>query len=156
MGIGFTLLPRLRKAATVFERRRLIAQELRLAIVIAVAGAAAILVLTPLLERWFLAGKYHLSLGLVVAALVSGVAKIAHAFAKATATALATPRELAFVNAAGWISAAIAIGAAVIAARWGLAGVIYGVGLGWLAWAVMAFGLVAHHLRVPVGVPAET
>jgi O-antigen/teichoic acid export membrane protein len=156
MGVGFTLLPRLRRATTVLERRQLIAHELRFALVIAAAGAAAILVLTPLLERWFLAGKYHLPIGLLVAALFSGTAKIAHAFARATATALATPRELAFVNGAGWLSAALAIGLAVAAAPWGLTGVIYGIGAGWLTWAIAAFGVVMHHLRVPAEVPAET
>jgi O-antigen/teichoic acid export membrane protein len=156
MGVGFTLLPRLRNATTVFERRQLIAHELRLAVVIAVTGAVAILVLTPVVERWLLAGKYHLSLGLVLAILFSGIVKIAHAFAKAAATALATPRELAFVNAAGWISVLLAIASAVGAARWGLAGVIYGVGTGWLAWAIMSFALVVRHLRVPDSVPVET
>ena len=156
MAVGFTLLPRLRNATTVFERRQLIAHELRFAIVIAVVGAVAILVLTPLIERWFLAGKYHLPLSLIVAALFSGVAKIAHAFAKTAATALATPRELAFVNGAGWLSVALAIGGAVVAARWGLAGVIYGVGLGWLAWAVLSFVIVVRHLRLPAALPAAT
>jgi len=124
--------------------------------VIAVTGAVAILVLTPVLERWLLAGKYHLSLSLVLAILFSGIVKIAHAFAKAAATALATPRELAFVNAAGWISVLLAVASAVGAARWGLAGVIYGVGTGWLAWAIMSFALVVRHLRVPESVPVET
>ncbi|HUQ52205.1 MAG TPA: hypothetical protein VM692_08275 [Gammaproteobacteria bacterium] len=156
MGVGFTLLPRLRSAPTVLERRQLIARELRLAVVISAAGAIAILVLTPLIERWLLAGKYHLPLGLVVAVLFSGIAKIAHAFAKAAATALATQRELALVNAAGWFSVALAVGSAVVAARWGLTGVIYGVGVGWLAWAGLSFALVVRHLRVPAGVPAET
>jgi hypothetical protein len=156
MGVGFSLLPRLRSAATVFERRQLIAHELRFATVIAAAGAVAILMLTPLVERWLLDGKYHLPLSLLLAAVFSGVAKIAHAFAKAAATALATQRELAFVNAAGWISVVLAIGCAVGAARWGLTGVIYGVGAGWFAWAIMSFALVVRHLRVPDGVPAET
>jgi hypothetical protein len=157
MAVGFTLLPRLRKAATVFERRQLIAHELRFAVAIAAVGAVAILVLTPLVERWLLAGKYHLSLGLVLAILFSGIAKIANAFAKAAATALATPRELAFVNGAGWISAALAVGSAVVAAQWwGLVGVIYGVGAGWVAWAALSFALVVRHLRVPDSVPAET
>lgn len=155
MGVGFTLLPRLRNATTVFERRRLIAREFRLAVVISVTGAIAILALTPLIERWLLAGKYHLPLALVVAALFSGIAKIAHAFAKATATALATPRELALMNGAGWMSVALGACAAVLGSRWGLTGVVYGVGLGWLAWALLAFTLVAHHLRAAVTVPAE-
>ena len=156
MGVGFSLLPRLRNAATVFERRRLIAHEARFAVAIAVAGAAAILVVTPLFERWFLAGKYDLPTSLVVAALFSGVAKIAHAFARVAATALGTPRELTRVNGAGWVSVALAVGAAFLAAPWGLIGVVYGVGLGWLAWAAMMFAVVQRHLRVPDGVPAET
>lgn len=156
MAVGFSLLPRLRSAATVLERRQLIARELRFAILVVAAGAAAILVLTPLIESWFLAGKYHLSTALLVAALFSGVAKIAHAFARATATALATPRELAIVNGAGWLSAALAVGAAVAAAPWGLTGLVYGIGIGWLTWAVASFAVVSHHLRLPAGVPAET
>ena len=155
MGVGFSLVPRLRAATTVTERRVLIARELRFAIVISIVGAAAILVLTPLIERWFLDGKYHLSMALLVAALFSGIAKIAHAFSRAAATALATPRELAFVNWAGWLSAAFAVGAAVVAAPWGLTGVVYGIGLGWLAWAVLAFGVVMHHLQLPVDVAAD-
>ncbi len=155
MGVGFSLLPRLRSAGTVFERRQLVTRELRLAAVVAVVGAIAVVVLTPLIERWFLAGKYHLPMSLIAAALFSGVAKIAHAFARAAATALGTPRELTLVNRAGWMSAALAIGAAVVGAQWGLAGVIYGVGLGWAAWAASAFWVVMHHLRVPASVPAD-
>jgi hypothetical protein len=155
MAVGFTLLPRLRNAATVLERRELIARELRFALVIAAAGAVCVLAFTPLIERWFLAGKYHLPTALLVAALFSGFAKIAHAFARATATALATPRELALVNGAGWVSLAVAIGAAIVAAPWGLTGVIYGVGLGWLAWAITALALVMHHLRLPTTVPVR-
>ena len=156
MGVGFGLLPRLRSAETVLERRQLIARELRFAVVIAVAGAVSVLAFAPLIERWFLAGKYHLSTGLLVAALFSGVAKIAHAFARATVTALASPRELAVVNGAGWISVAVAVGAAIVAAPSGLTGVIYGIGLGWLAWAVASFAVVMHHLRLPASVPAQT
>jgi hypothetical protein len=155
MGVGFSLLPRLRSAATVFERRQLVARELRLAAAIAAVGAIAVLVLTPLIESWFLDGKYHLPTSLVVAALLSGIAKIAHSFAKATVTALATPRELALVNGAGWMSVALAIGAAVVGSGWGLAGLVYGVGLGWAAWAALSFAVVVHHLRLPANVPAD-
>jgi O-antigen/teichoic acid export membrane protein len=153
MAVGFSLLPRLRSAATVLERRQLIGRELRFAILIATAGAVSVLVFAPLIERWFLAGKYHLSTGLLVAALFSGVAKIAHAFARATATALATPRELVLLNGAGWMSAAVALGGAVVAAPWGLTGVIYGISVGWLVWAIASFALVMHHLRLPASAP---
>ena len=156
MAVGFSLLPRLRAAATIIERRQLIARELRFAVVIAALGSAAILVLTPLIEHWLLDGKYHLSMALLVAALFSGIAKIAHAFARAAATALGSARELQFVNWAGWLSAAFAIGSAIVAAPWGLTGVVYGIGTGWLAWAVMSFVVVSHHLRLPAAVAAET
>ena len=155
MAVGFSLLPRLRAAATVLDRRELVAGELRFAFVTSILGAAAILVLTPPIERWFLDGKYHLSIGLLVAALFSGIAKIAHAFARAVATALATPRELAFVNWAGWLSAAFAIGAAAVGAQWGLTGVVYGIGFGWLAWAVISFAVIMRHLRLPARVAVE-
>ena len=156
MGVGFSLLPRLRSAKTVLERRALVVKELRFALVVAAVAAALVFLLTPPIERSFLEGKYHLSTGLLTAAVFSGVGKIAHAFARATSTALATPRELALVNGAGWLSAALALGAAVAAAPWGLTGVVYGIGFGWFAWAALSFVLVSHHLRLPAGVPAET
>lgn len=156
MGVGFSLLPRLRGAATVPERRSLLARELKFALAVAAIGSAAVLLLTPPIERLFLDGKYHLSTGLLAAAIFSGIGKIAHAFSRATASALATPRELALVNAAGWLSAALALGGAVAAAPWGLIGVVYGIGIGWFAWAGMSFILVFHHLRLPAGLPAET
>ena len=77
--------------------------------------------LTPLVERWFLQGKYHLAAALVLATVVSGVIKIINAFTKAAASALATPRELGMVNLLGWVSLAIGIGAGIVGARWGLA-----------------------------------
>ena len=58
----------------------------------------------------------------MLAALLSGVAKIMNAFTKSTVTALATAQELSLVNLFGWASVALAIPAAVFGARWGLAG----------------------------------
>ena len=154
MGVGFSLLPRLRAAATVVERRRLIAHEARLVGGIALLGSAGIFVVTPLVERWILHGKYHLPASLVLAAIFSGVAKISNAFTKGVATALVDPRELSLVNFAGWASVGLALVGAYVGARWGLAGVIYGVGLGWFLRAIISFGVVVRHLRLPAGVPA--
>ncbi|HEX6106709.1 MAG TPA: hypothetical protein VFZ26_14070 [Gemmatimonadales bacterium] len=150
MGVGYSLLPRLRGAANLQQRRRLLAREARLVGAIVVAGSAAIIVIVPLVERWFLAGKYHLAGPLVLATVVAGVAKLVTALAKAAATALATPGELSLANLVGWLSLGIAAGGIVIGARWGLAGVIYGGALGWLVRAV-TFGVIsARHLRQPV------
>ena len=153
MGAAYTLIPRLRAAASVVERRRLIAHEAKLVSAIVVAGSGVIWFVTPLIERYFLAGKYHLGSSLLFAALFSGVAKVMNAFTKSTVTALATAGELSIVNLFGWISVAVAIVAAILGARWGLAGVIYGVGLGWLLRALTALYLTLRHLELPESIP---
>jgi O-antigen/teichoic acid export membrane protein len=154
MGVGFSLLPRLRAATTVLERRRLVSHEARLVGGMVLLASAAIWLFTPLVERWFLAGKYHLAGPLLLAAIVSGVAKIANAFAKAVAAAVAEPRELSRINVSGWVSVGLAVAGAWIGARWGLTGVIYGVAVGWSLRAVVTFGFVMRHLRLPVSIPA--
>ena len=154
MGVGFSLLPRLRAATTLVERRRLVAHEAKLVGAMVVVGSATIWFATPLIERWLLAGKYHLPGSLLLAAIVSGIAKIANAFSKATASALAEPKELSLVNLSGWISVGVAVVGAYVGARWGLAGVIYGVGTGWFLRAIIAFVLVGRHLRLPLSIPA--
>jgi hypothetical protein len=85
----------------------------------------------------------------VLAAVVSGVAKVFNAFIRATASALATTRELSAVNLLGWVSLAVGLLAAIVGARWGLSGLIYGVALGWLMRSVSALYVVARHLRLP-------
>jgi hypothetical protein len=156
MGVGYTLLPRLRAATTVRQKRRLIAHEAWLIGAIILLGSALIWVVTPVLERSFLVGKYHLPPSLILAALVSGVVKIMNAFAKATVSALATARELAVINVLGWASVLLAIAASIYGAHWGLAGVIYGVALGWLFRAATAAYPILKHLRlteIPAGGP---
>jgi hypothetical protein len=146
MGVGYSLLPRLRRTPDPRQRRRLVAREARLVAGVVTLGSALIVVAVPLVERWFLAGKYHLTPPLVIAMIVSGVVKIANSFTKAAGTAVATPRELSVANLFGWLSVAIALVAAVIGARWGLVGVIYGVTLGWTTRAVTFAVITGRHL----------
>lgn len=149
MGVGYTLVPRLRAAPDVRQRRRLVGRETRMVAGVVLVGSAAIWIITPLVERWFLAGKYHLAGALVLAMLVSGVVKILNAFTKSVATALATARELSLVNFLGWVSLGIGTGAAIVGARWGLTGVIYGVAFGWGVRALSSLYIAIKHLRVP-------
>jgi hypothetical protein len=119
-----------------------------------VAGSIAIWIVTPVIERWFLEGKYHLESALLLSALVSGMAKIMNAFTKSTVTALATPAELSMVNVFGWISVGLAVPAAMFGGlHWGLAGVIYGVGFGWVLRAATALYVTLRHLRLPASIP---
>ena len=154
MGVGYTLVPRLRAAASVMERRHLIAHEAKLIGVIIIVGSLAIWFLTPWIERAFLAGKYHLGGSLLLATIFSGVAKIMNSFTKATVTALATGSEVSVVNLLGWVSVGVAFAAAILGARWGLTGVIYGVGVGWLVRALTASYLILRHLKLPGSIPA--
>ena len=144
----------LRAASTVAERRRLIAHEVKLVSVIILAGSIAIWFLTPWIERSFLAGKYHLTGSLLLATLFSGVAKIMNSVTKSTVSALATSSELWILNSLGWVSVAVALIAGIIGARWGLAGLIYGVGLGWLMRALTGSYLTLRHLKLPETIPA--
>lgn len=145
--VGYSLLPRLAAASSVRERRRLIAHEVWLAGLLLLLASAAVWFAVPLVEDWFLAGKYHLGSALVLAAIVAGLAKVLNAFSRATVTALASARELSLVNVLGWASVVVAAVAATALARWGLPGVIYGVGLGWLLRALAALFVSARHLH---------
>ncbi|HUF36395.1 MAG TPA: hypothetical protein VMN37_10625 [Gemmatimonadales bacterium] len=153
-GVGYALLPRLRAAGSVQERRRLVGGEARLVTGVAALGAVALWLTTPAVEHWVLGDKYHFAPALVLAAILAGAGRIFTAFSRATVTALADARELALVNLAGWAAVALAVVAAAIGARWGLAGVIYGVGLGWVVRALASLAITMRHLR-PAG-PSST
>jgi O-antigen/teichoic acid export membrane protein len=152
-GVGYALLPRLRAAPTVAERRRLVAGEARLVAVVALVGSLLIWLVMPAVEHWLLADRYQFSGPLVLATLVVGSTKLLQAFSRAAVTALADARELRLMNLFGWASLAISVAAAAVGARWGLVGVIYGVGLGWAFRTLAALAIMYQHLR-PVEHPA--
>ena len=85
----------------------------------------------------------------MLAAVVTGLAKVLNGFAESAVAALADPRELSAVSLLGWVAVGIAVLGAIAGARWGLPGVIYGVGLGWLVRASTGLYLTARHLRLP-------
>ncbi len=146
-GVGYTLLPRLRATSNLEDRRRLLLGEGRLVGAVALGGSFAIWAAMPAVEHWLLADRYHFSGALVLATLVAGCAKLVHAFSRAGVTALAEARELRLMNLLGWVSLAVSVIGAVVGARWGLAGVIYGVSLGWLFRTAAAVTVMYRHLR---------
>jgi O-antigen/teichoic acid export membrane protein len=147
LGVGYTLLPRLRAANGVEERHRLLIREAVLVGIVAALTSVAAWFLTPVAVRWFLHGKYDLPGALILAGIVTGLIKVVEAFMTAAATALADTRELARLSAFGWTAVLVAGVAGVLGARWGLVGLVYGVGVGWAARTVFAAALAAPYLR---------
>lgn len=154
-GVGYALLPRLRASPSVGERRRLVVSEAKLVGAVALVGSLAIWVALPAVEHWVLAGRYHFSGPLVVATLLAGCAKLLQAFTRAAVTALADARGLGLMNLYGWISLALSVVGAIVGARWGLAGVVYGVGVGWVFRTLSALAIMYRHLR-PAEQPAAS
>jgi hypothetical protein len=132
MGAGYTLLPRLRAASSPQARWKLVRHEALAVALIGGAGGMILLSAAPWIADRLLAGKYELSTGLMVAALVSGVAKLADAIATTMVWALASPRQLAMLNWVSWVCAGIGVALGWLGARWGLLGLMYGVTAAWV------------------------
>ncbi|HEY6948327.1 MAG TPA: hypothetical protein VI297_05880, partial [Gemmatimonadales bacterium] len=133
---------------TPHARYRLLRREGAGATAITLAGAAALWLVTPAATRFLLHGKYNLSGALVLAAVVSGLAKVMSAFGTSVITAIASPRTLARMNLAGWGVIAGSMPAIALGTRWGLVGVAYAVALAWAAQGIIAFMFGIPALRV--------
>jgi len=146
MGAGYTLLPRLRAATSPQARWRLIRHEALAVGLIGGAGGVTLLLAAPWIADRLLAGKYVLSSGLMLAALVSGVAKLADAIATTMVWALASARQLALLNWVSWACAGFGVVAGWLGARWGLLGLMYGVTAAWVCRGVVSGALAARLL----------
>jgi PST family polysaccharide transporter len=154
MGAGYTLLPRLSAASSQQERWDLVRREATAILLIAAVGTSAIWLAAPEIARWLLAGKYQLPTALMIAALVSGVIKLADGFATTMVWALGSARQLGFLNWASWTCAGVGLAAAWLGSRWGLIGLMYGVTLGWVCRGAIAATLATKLLRGwPVSAP---
>lgn len=147
MGAAFSVLPRLRAVETIAARRRLILKELLVLGALVAAGSVALLYLAPVLFELLFAGKYTIPRQLIVAAVVTGGFRVLGGLSKGVATALCTTRELALFNTLIWISVGLAILGGVAGARWGLTGLLYGIGLGWVARVLFSAWVSWPHLR---------
>jgi O-antigen/teichoic acid export membrane protein len=148
--IGFTVLPGLRDAKSVTQRRQLLRQEGALVAAVLTLGSVAIWCMAPPLAQWLLAGRYVLSHSLMAATLISGILKVFSAAGTATVTALAPESGVQLLSGGSWLCIALATGGSFLAARWGLVGVIYAISLGWLLRCVIAGWIALPHLR-PAG-----
>lgn len=149
MAVLFTLIPDLRHANAVEERRRILRREMLLVAGVMGAGSVIIWYAAPPLAHWFLAGRYDLSASLMCAVLVSGALKLCSAFATGTVIALSEEKGLRALGVVSWATIGLSVVASVVAVPWGLVGVLYGISTGWLVRSVIAGGMAMRHLRRP-------
>jgi len=129
---GYALLPSLRKT-----RRK----AARLALVSKYSAAALFSILplwiviwfgAPFIQRLFLSDEYAMSNQLILAALVAGSIKGFSGIAEASVTALSSIKGMEVMGTIGWVSILCAVFAASFGAQYGLAGIVYGVTVGWV------------------------
>jgi hypothetical protein len=148
LGVGYTLLPALRNAPSAERRRHLFAHEALVVGGTCLGASIIVYSATPFILAWVLPGRYHISRALLLAAIGVGTLKVLASLVAATVNALGSSAQLARLSVIGWISIAVALLGAVVGARWGLTGLVYGVGLGWAFRAVVISLLAIPHLRV--------
>lgn len=142
----FTLIPEMRTAQSVRERRRLLAREIGLVSAALTCGAVVLWVIAPPIAHWFLGGRYDLSSALMLAAIVSGLLKVCSAFATSIVVALGDARDLRHTGLSAGSSVVLACAGAFLASPWGLTGVLYGISAGWLVRTLAAVWVAVPHL----------
>jgi O-antigen/teichoic acid export membrane protein len=144
--VSYTLVVRLRNAANTQQRLRVLARESAVVAIACVAAGIAVLWLMPLVLNWVLADRYTIGRALLLAAICVGFLKVFASLAAAVVNALGSPADLVRMSYIGWIAIGGAVLGAGVGARWGLIGLVYGVGCGWLTRAVAVAYIAVPHL----------
>jgi O-antigen/teichoic acid export membrane protein len=145
--IAYTVVPGLRDAKTVAQRRQLLLKEGRLVTVVLLLGSTVIWYLAGPLAHFLLAGRYDLSKPLIAATLVSGALKVLSAVGTSIVSALAPESGVRALSIGSWLCVGVSAAASFPAAPWGLTGVIYAISIGWLLRCVIAGWIALPHLR---------
>jgi len=146
MGVGFTLVPRLRASPDRHARQKLIAAEAVIVTVILIASVLAVWFVTPLIVDWLLRGKYFLDAPLIAAALFAGIAKVIGGFGSAIVTAIGNSADISKLSWFSWLGLAAGCLGAWVGANWGLTGIIYGVSCGWIVEILATFFIAVPHI----------
>jgi hypothetical protein len=146
-GVGFALLPSLRGAQHAAARRRVLEHELL--VVVAACALSGLIVwwVTPLVLHHVLVGRYALPAGLILAAIAVGALKPLGAVAVAAVNAVGSARDLAVLGGIAWGACAVGLMGAWLGVRWGLTGLVYGVGAGWVLRAAASGWLASRSLE---------
>jgi O-antigen/teichoic acid export membrane protein len=154
-GLGFALLPRVRACTSREAVRRLLRHELIVAFAMATLAAVLVIAVTPWLLSKMLDSRYEFHMSLLYALIVVGFVRVWNGISGATVAALGSARQLAAFNACSWGSLALGAGCAWLARGAGLQGIVYGIGVGWLASALAGtlIGAQAVAKRTDFGAP---
>ena len=155
LSLGYGLLPKLRRAGSTREQNSLIVREIATAVVLLVPAWILTWYLVPVLGRLFFGVKYSLSSELILAVIVAGTVKALSGIATSSVAGLVSARALETTAIVAWIAVAVAVAGAYAGSAFGLAGVVYGVSLGWLVKIVTAWVIVRRHMAGEPGVVAE-
>lgn len=147
MGANFSVLPRMRAASSIHQRRRLLFREIASLTVLVSLGSIALFWLAPTVFELIFADKYQFSRGLIVAGILAGVVRAVSGLLKGVATALCSTSELGRLNLLTWLCTTVAAVGGIVGARWGLAGLVYGIAFGWLTLSVVYTCSALPHLR---------
>jgi O-antigen/teichoic acid export membrane protein len=147
LAIGFTLLPQLRRATSEAAAHQLIRSEIAIGVAICLGGTLLVLTIGPWAINLIVGDRYEIGLPLFVAAILAGYAKILQGTTLAIVNALGSPRVLALMGTAAWLSLVVAAALSWTLSGLGLQGIIYGVGGGWLMQALVALWLCRGAIR---------
>jgi O-antigen/teichoic acid export membrane protein len=150
-GFSFALLPRVRACASRAAIERLLRHEIFVAFAMASAAAVLVLAVTPWLLSWLLDSRYEFRMSLLYALIVVGFVRVWNGISGATVSAVGSARQLVAFNACSWGSLALGASCAWFARGAGLTGIVYGLGVGWLASALAGtlIGIQAVAAKAP-------
>lgn len=147
IGVGHTLLPGLRACRSRHDVNRLMKHEGTILFGATAASVLAVLIVTPWIADRFLMGRYDISTALLVAVIVTGLVKVCNGFVSAIVQAFGSTAALAKFNVMTWAGLIAGVACAAYGARYGVVGVVYGVGVAWCAMTVAAAVLAVLSLR---------
>jgi O-antigen/teichoic acid export membrane protein len=147
IGIGHTLLPGLRGCRDRHDVHRLMKREGAIVFGASAASVLAVVIVTPFIVDHFLEGRYDIGWALLIAVVVTGLVKVVNGFVSAIVQAFGSTTALAKFNVLTWIGLLAGVACATYGASYGVTGVVYGVGVAWLAMSLIAFVLALTALR---------
>jgi O-antigen/teichoic acid export membrane protein len=147
IGIGHTLLPGLRACADRQDVRRLMKREGAIVFAAATASVLGVILVTPFIADHFLEGRYDVSWALLTAVILTGLVKVANGFVSSIVQAFGSTSVLARFNVLTWLGLLAGVPCASYGARFGVTGVVYGVGIAWVAMTLAAVVLALSALR---------